>query len=803
MNYRGSVTINLSPMKPIVRLAAVAVLGLASLPAIAQPGRPAHTFTIQGDQFLLDGKPFKVLSGELHYARIPREYWHARLKMARAMGLNTIATYVFWNVHEPSPGQYNFSGNADLVAFIKAAQEEGLYVILRAGPYSCAEWEFGGYPAWLLKDPRMSTALRTNDPAFMVPVERWINRLAQETAPLQVGRGGPILITQVENEYGSFAQHDPPLDPNHTYMTHMRDIFVRAGFTDSLLDTVDGGEELPFGGVPGVFTGVNFGVGDSKKQIPLLAAFQPNKPLLVTEYWPGWFDYWGHPHQTRPLQPQLDDLDYILSHGNGINLYMFHGGTSFGFMSGANLIDNKYLPQVTSYDYGAPLDEAGHPTPKFHDFRKIFAKYATCAPSPSTTPAKETSLTSAIEAPLTSAKEASSTSAKEASSTSAKEASSTSAKEAPLTSAKEASSTSAKEAPLTSAKEASLTSPKEAPLTSAKEASSTSAKEAPLTSAKEASSTSAKEASSRPERSGVEGPPHFLRTSSASQVKQAETSGEACLPSIPDPPPVITIPTITLTESTPLWDNLPTPIHTDTPKSMEQFDQAYGYILYRHQLPAAISGNLVLDELHDYAQIYLDGKLAGTLDRRHNQSTLPITTTGPARLDILVENSDRVNFSPAMRGETKGITKSVTLADQPLTDWQIFPLPMNWEDASSRPERSGVERPPHFSRTTTNPPGTPTFYRGRFTLTTLGDTFLDVRALTKGALWINGHPIGRFWNVGPQQTLYVPGPWLRAGENEIIIFDLQPSSARPTVAGLAAPILDAPVAETAPLNPPE
>ncbi len=405
-------------------------------------------------------------------------------------------------------------------------------------------------------------------------------------------------------------------------MTHMRDIFVRAGFTDSLLDTVDGGEELPFGGVPGVFTGVNFGVGSSKKEIALLAAFQPNKPLLVTEYWPGWFDYWGHPHQTRPLQPQLDDLDYILSHGNGINLYMFHGGTSFGFMSGANLIDNKYLPQVTSYDYGAPLDEAGHPTPKFLAFRKIFAKYATCAPSPSTTAAKEASSTSAIEA------------------------------------------------------------------------SSTAAKEASTTSTKEASSTAAKETSSRPERSGVEGPPHFLRIASVSQVKLAETSGEACLPSIPDPPPVITIPTITLTESTPLWANLPTPIHSDTPKPMEQFDQAYGYILYRHQLPAAISGDLVLDELHDYAQIYLDGKLAGTLDRRHNQSTLPITTTGPARLDILVENSDRINFSPAMRGEIKGITKSVTLAAP--TTHRLANLPPPHELGrcviSTGAERSGETR---------------------------------------------------------------------------------------------------------------
>ncbi len=384
MNYRGSVAIIcvdiISPsMKPTIHTVLTSLLALATLPALCQTTATArpHTFTIEGDHFALDGKPFKILSGELHYARIPREYWHARLKMARAMGLNTIATYVFWNVHEPTPGHYDFSGNNDVAAFIKAAQEEGLHVILRAGPYSCAEWEFGGFPAWLLKDPRMSTALRTNDPAFMVPAERWIKRLAQETAPLQIGRGGPIIITQVENEYGSFAKQDTaPPDPTHAYMTHMRDIFVRAGFTDSLLDTVDGGDELPYGGIPGVFTGVNFGIGQHQAEMDKLAAFQPGKPLVVTEYWPGWFDYWGHPHQTRRLETQLEDLDYILNRGSGINLYMFHGGTSFGFMSGANWNDNTYFSDVTSYDYGAPLDEAGHPTPKFLAFRKIFAKYA-------------------------------------------------------------------------------------------------------------------------------------------------------------------------------------------------------------------------------------------------------------------------------------------------------------------------------------------------------------------------------------------------------------------------------------------
>jgi beta-galactosidase len=680
-------------MKSTIRTLFPTILALATLPAFGQlPATALHTFTIQGDHFALDGKPFKLLSGELHYARIPREYWHARLKMARAMGLNTIATYVFWNVHESTPNHFDFTGQYDVAAFIKAAQEEGLYVILRAGPYSCAEWDFGGFPAWLLKDPRMQTALRTNDPAFMVPAERWIKRLAQETAPLQIGHGGPVIITQVENEYGSFAQQDnAPLDPTHAYMTHMRDIFVRAGFSASLLDTVDGGDQLPAGGIPGVFTGVNFGLGQHQPEMDKLAAFQPNKPLVVTEYWPGWFDYWGHPHQTRPLETQLEDLDYILHRGNGINLYMFHGGTSFGFMSGANWNNNTYFSDVTSYDYGAPLDEAGHPTPKFLAFRKIFAKYATCS-SPSPT---------GIEKDVSSR-------------------------------------------------------PKAAHLAAA-----------------------------------VEGPAVALADGSST------LTGEACLPPIPEPPPVITIPTITLTETIPLWANLPAPIHSDTPKPMEQFDQAYGYILYRHQLPAAISGNLVLDELHDYARIYLNGKLAGTLDRRDKQSTLAITTTGPASLDILVENSARINFSPAMRGESKGITKSITLAGQPLTNWQIYPLPMITlptfssapEKSSSRPKRSEVEG-------SASPAPTPTFYRAHFTLTTTGDTFLDVRKLGKGALWINGHPIGRFWNIGPQDTLYVPGPWLRTGANEIIVFDLAPTTAAPTVSGLATPILDGPVTDT-------
>ncbi len=467
------------------------VLAAALLPVsvLAQSApkqiRPVHAFSTEGDHFTLDGKPFKVLSGELHYARIPREYWHARLKMAKAMGLNTIATYVFWNVHEPTPGHFDFTGQYDLAAFVRAAQDEGLYVILRAGPYSCAEWEFGGFPAWLLADPAMSqsgsTALRSNDPAFMVPAERWIRRLGQEMAPLQIGRGGPILMTQVENEYGNF-------DSDHAYMAHLKQIFEQAGFTDSLLYSADNWRNIPNGSLPGLFAAVNFGIKNHQGGMDALAKVRPDAPIFVSEYWPGWFDSWGHPHETRPVPPQLVDLDYILHRGTGINIYMFHGGTSFGFMSGASGGKTGLLPDVTSYDYDAPLDEAGHPTPKYFAYRKVLAAFSPCG-------------------------------------------------------------------------------------------------------------------------------------------------DESCLPPVPEAPPVVALPSITLSDSASLWANLPAPVASQQPRPMEQFGQSYGYILYRTQLPAAVTGDLVIDDVHDYAQVYLDGKLAGTLDRRFKQNTLTADHEGasPAR----------------------------------------------------------------------------------------------------------------------------------------------------------------------------
>jgi beta-galactosidase len=353
------------------------MLLLAFSPLRAQtppPSAPAHTFNVEGDHFLLDGKPFQVISGELHYARIPREYWRARMQMAKAMGLNTIATYVFWNVHEPQPGVFDFSGNNDLAAFLRIAQEEGLYVLLRAGPYSCAEWEFGGFPAWLLKDPANGATLRANEPGFMIPVQRWIARLAQETAPLLLAHGGPILAVQVENEYGNFASDKP-------YMQHMLQIFQSTGYKDALLYTVDPSKALANGSLDGILSGVNFGTGNAQRGLDALAKLRPGQPLFATEYWPGWFDLWGYPHQTRPLAPQLEDLNYVFSHHGSINIYMFHGGSSFGMMPGASASTGNYRGNVTSYDYDAPLDEAGHPTPKFFAYRDVILKYTGGSPS--------------------------------------------------------------------------------------------------------------------------------------------------------------------------------------------------------------------------------------------------------------------------------------------------------------------------------------------------------------------------------------------------------------------------------------
>ncbi len=603
----------------------IGIVLFMSVLALSQESSPAHRFGIQGDHFVLDGKPFQIISGEMHYARIPREYWRDRLKKARAMGLNTVSTYVFWNAHEPRPGVYDFSGSLDAAAFIRMAQEEGLYLILRPGPYSCAEWDLGGFPAWLLADPKI--VLRSTDPKFLEPAGRWLRRLGQELAPLQLGRGGPILAVQVENEYGSFGN-------DKSYVKWVRDTLLAAGFTDSLLYTADGGDELLAGTLPDVHAAVNFGPGDAKSEFAKLAKFRPGQPMFNSEYWDGWFDHWGEHHYTTDSAQQAAEIDWILSQGYSINLYMFHGGTSFGFMSGANWDHNEYQPDVTSYDYDSPVSESGALTKKFYAFGDVIAKH----------------------------------------------------------------------------------------------------------------------------RPGVK------------------------FPDPPAPLPVIEIPEFQLDKNASLWDLIRDRAFGDgtlaeRPRNMEAFGQSYGYILYRTTLKSSASGDLVLPALRSYARVYLNGKLVGTADRRKEEDRVKVQASANDQLDILVEGTGRINFSTELRNERQGMNGPVMLAGNELSGWQVFPLPM--EDfskvkfAAIDSERGSVG---------------PALYEGHFDLQSLGDTFLDTRGWGKGAVWINGHALGRFWNVGPQQTLHVPAPWLRKGKNEIVIFTLGGGTRR--IRGLGTPVLD-------------
>jgi beta-galactosidase len=425
---------------------------------------------------------------------------------------------------------------------------------------------------------------------------------------------------QIENEYGSFGK-------DAQYMGKIRDAIVAAGLSEVPLFTADGPEQLPFGTLPNVAAAINFGPGGAKKAFEAVAKFRPDGLRMNQEYWDGWFDAWGKPHQTTNGKREADELDWMLSQGYSVNLYMFHGGTTFGFMNGANF-DKAYAPQTTSYDYNSPLNESGVPTAKYTAFRDVIAK----------------------------------------------------------------------------------------------------------------------------RRAGDK------------------------FPALPAAIPRIEIPDITLSEMSPLWTNLGTAVETPTPRPMETFGQSYGYILYRTRVEGPTNGALKIHELRDYAQIYLDGKLLGTSDRRSGATPLTVEiAAGAHTLDILVENLGRVNFGPHLRDDRKGITESVSMGERVLTGWQVFTLPMN------------DLRRLQFKHQLTDGP---VFYRGQFEVTDVGDTFLDMRLFAKGAVWVNGHAMGRFWKIGPQQTLYLPGAWLKHGKNEVIVFELMPGAAAPKLHGLARPILD-------------
>ncbi len=591
---------------------------LAALPALNSQAPATHQLRANGDHFELDGKPFQIISGAIHSARVPRAYWRDRLRKARAMGLNTVETYVFWNVYEPEPGRFDFSGQNDIAEFIREAQQEGLFVILRPGPYACAEWDFGGYPAWLLREPGME--VRTSNPAFIAAASRWLHRLGQELAPLQSANGGPIIAVQVENEYGSFGS-------DHSYMEQIHHLLVDSGFDRAMLYTADGADELPAGSLPELPAVINFGSGDARGEFAKLAKLRPNSPRMCGEYWNGWFDHWGEKHHKSDGAAEAKELQWMLEQGYSVNLYMFHGGTSFGWMAGANIDNGKYDPDVTSYDYDVPVSESGELRPKYFLFRDVIGKVTGITP-----------------------------------------------------------------------------------------------------------------------------------------------------PAPPAPTPARALAPVQFTRSVSIWMTLPRPVESMQVLSMEDVSQSYGYILYRTNIDKAQSGELRIDELHSYAQIYLDGVLAGTLDRRLNQSSLAVHIAHDnTRLDILVENTGRVNFGRQFPHERAGITHQVTLAGSQLTGWQIYPLAMR--NVSSLAYKSA-------------PCTGACFFQATFQIDEPADTFLDARSLGKGEVFINGQPLGRFWKIGPQGTLYLPAPWLKKGNNEIVVFDLN-GQGNPALPFLAHAILDA------------
>ena len=331
-----------------------------------------HKLTRNGERFYLDGEPFTIRSGAIHYFRVPRPYWRDRLLKLKECGFNTVETYVAWNVHESHEGDFDFSGEKDVAAFLRTAQELGLYAIVRPGPFICAEWEAGGFPAWLLADRNMR--LRCNYAPYMQKVERYFKRLFAELSPCAIENGGNVILWQVENEYGSYGN-------DKEYLRRLVEIYRENGIAGQLF-TADGAwiNMLVKGALPETcLPFVTFG-SRTEEAMRCVDLFVKNTPKMCAEFWCGWFDHWGEEHHTRTSEDVLKDLEPFFIHGWSFNFYMFHGGTNFGFMNGANS-GEKYMPTVTSYDYCGLLTEAGDRTETYYKVRDMFIKYGVNVPA--------------------------------------------------------------------------------------------------------------------------------------------------------------------------------------------------------------------------------------------------------------------------------------------------------------------------------------------------------------------------------------------------------------------------------------
>ncbi|MEV0408585.1 beta-galactosidase [Actinoallomurus sp. NPDC050550] len=603
----------------------------------AEQGGHSFGFAADGSEFLLDGKPFQIRSGEMHPARIPVRYWRHRIRMAKAMGLNTIALYVMWNYIEERPGVFDFrTDQRNVEAFIRLCQAEGMWVLLRPGPYVCGEWDLGGIPPYLLRHPDIKLRVKTaDDPHYMAAVTRYIRELAPRVRPLLVANGGPILMIQIENEYGSYGS-------DAQYLAELRRLWLDNGIGGPFY-TEDGLGQLlnNHTSVPGGAIALS---GGDAPSIAAARKAYPSVPAMAGEVYPGWLTHWGDSTFQGADSDVSETIKGCMEAGLSFNLYMLHGGTSFGFFAGANANDSSghYQPDITSYDYEAPISEQGVGTARYHTYRSLIGGYLTTPPT-----------------------------------------------------------------------------------------------------------------------------------------------------KVPAPIPTISGISLTPEPYASLWDNLPTALPADQtvhPRPFEMYGQNSGFILYRRKLAGYAGGTLDIRWVHDYATVFLDDayvggfsrplipdEVANTLHVTNNNTPLALPPAGQVgdhpRLDVLVEGMGRTNYGHALV-DRKGILESVALRDAgsltgDLTGWEAFLLPM--DDHFIATLKRGARTP---SR-----PGI--FFRATAHLRSVGDTYIDVSRWTKGVVWVNGHNLGRYWQIGPQRRLYCPAPWLKPGHNEILIFDLHQTQAEP------------------------